>query len=196
MSTEEIPDCEFMRRLANGDDLALNSLMDRWSSRVTSFLHRMTGQREAAIDLAQETFIKLYQARGRYKPAGHFSTYLFSISANLARNHARWKSRHPAISLDATRDGGGIEIHELVDAARTPDEAAQAVENALAVHEAFLKLPPDLRECMTLFVYEGMGYMEIATICQCSPKAVETRIYRARQILKERLKEQLQEVRS
>lgn len=189
MGTEEISDFELMGQLANGDDLALNLLMDRWSSRVTSFLHKMTGQREAAIDLAQETFIKLYHARGRYKPVGHFSTYLFSISANLARNHARWKIRHPAISFDATRDDGGVEIPELVDAARTPDAAAHAAENALAVHEAILKLPTDLREAMTLFVYEGMGYTEIATVSECSPKAVETRIYRARQILKEQLKD-------
>lgn len=180
-------DCALMLRLKNGDDLALNSLMDRWSGRVTAFLHKMTGQHETAVDLAQETFIKLYQARGRYKPSGVFSTYLFAISSNLARNHARWKSRHPALSLEAAREDGSGKIPEPVDAARPPDEAAHAAEKSRAVHEAFLKLPPDLREAMTLFIYEGMGYAEIAAVSQCSAKAVETRIYRARQILKEQL---------
>lgn len=180
---------ELMSRLAQGDDLALNLLMDRWGERVAAFLHRMTGSHDAAVDLAQETFVKLYQARDRYRPNGVFSTYLFSIAANLARNHARWKGRHPTLSLDATPEEGGAAVPELADACQTPEQAAVTSEKVRAVHQAFLSLPPDLREAMTLFVYEGMGYAEIAAVSQCSPKAVETRIYRARQILKEQLKD-------
>jgi RNA polymerase sigma-70 factor (ECF subfamily) len=180
---------ELMARLAAGDDLALNTLMDCWSERVAAFLHRMTGNRDAAVDLAQETFVKLYQARSRYRPDGNFSTYLFAIASNLARNHARWKGRHPMLSLDAKPEDGGAMAPEAVDPNQTPEEAAQAAEKVRAVHEAFLRLPPDLREAMTLFVYEGMGYAEIAKVSQCSPKAAETRIYRARQILKEHLKD-------
>ncbi len=188
-SIVEVSDPELMMRLASDDDLALNALMDRWASRVTGYLYKMTGQREAAIDLAQETFINLYQARSRYKPGGIFSTYLFSIATNLARNHARWKSRHPTVSLDAAQENRGWEMPEPVDSTRTPDETAEAVERIHAVDDAFQKLPPDLRGAMTLFIYERMSYAEIATASNCSPKAVETRIYRARQILKEQLKE-------
>ena len=188
-SVVEVSDPELMVRLANGDDLALNALMDRWASRVTGYLYKMTGQREAALDLAQETFIHLYQARSRYRQSGTFSTYLFSIATNLARNHARWKSRHPVVSLDAAKENGGWEMPEPVDSTRTPDEAAEAVERIHAVDDAFQKLPSDLRGAMTLFIYERMSYAEIATASNCSPKAVETRIYRARQILKEQLKE-------
>jgi RNA polymerase sigma-70 factor (ECF subfamily) len=181
-------DPELMRRLAGGDDLALNVLMDRWSTRVAAFLHRMTGNRDTAVDLAQETFVKLYQARCRYRPSGNFSTYLFAIASNLARNHARWIARHPTLSTDAMPDDGGT-VPELRDAARTPGEAVEAREKARAIQRAFQCLPPDLREAMTLFVYEGMGYAEIAAVALCSPKAVETRIYRARQLLREELKE-------
>ncbi len=184
----EVSDPELMSRLAGGDDLALNVLMDRWSERVAAFLHRMTGNRDTAADLAQEAFVKLYQARDRYRPSGNFSTYLFSIAANLARNHARWVARHPTLSLDATPEDGGTSVPEVADPSRTPAQAAQAKEQARAIHQAFLRLPPDLREAMTLFVYEGMGYAEIAAVGQCSPKAVETRIYRARQLLREELK--------
>ena len=180
---------ELMSRLARGDDLALNVLMDRWGDRIASFLHKMTGNRDAAVDLAQETFVKLYQARERYRPSGNFSSYLFGIAANLARNHARWVARHPTLSLDATPDDGGATVPELADPGRNPAQSAQDGEKARAIHQAFLRLPPDLREAMSLFVYEGMGYAEIAAIGQCSPKAVETRIYRARQILKEQLKD-------
>jgi RNA polymerase sigma-70 factor (ECF subfamily) len=178
-----------MSRLAAGDDLALNVLMTRWSARVSSFLFRMTGQRETASDLAQETFVKLYQARERYKPQGNFSTWLFSIAANLARNHARWKTRHPTVSLDATTaDGSGI-LPEPVDSNQTPVEAALSREKSTAIHRAILSLPLELREALTLFIHEGLGYAEIAEFSRCSAKAVETRIYRARQILKEELKE-------
>ncbi len=185
----DAPDSELMSRLAAGDDLALNALMKRWGGRVSAFLFRMTGRRETAVDLAQETFVKLYQARDRYKSQGHFSTYLFAIASNLARNHARWKARHPTVSIDAT-DSEGAEIYpEPVDPQQTPAEAALAREKSATIHRAILSLPSDMREALTLFVHEQMGYAEIAQLTRCSIKAVETRIYRARQILKEQLKE-------
>lgn len=177
-----------MKRLAGGDDLALNVLMDRWAGRVTSFLHRMTGHRETAVDLAQETFVKLYEARKRYRPSGNFSTYLFSIAANLSRNHARWKARHPTVSMDAPEDGD-TPLPEHEGKGPTPAEAAEEAERARAINHAFALLPDDLRESMSLFIHEGMGYADIAAISGCSTKAVETRIYRARQFLKERLKD-------
>lgn len=182
-------DSELMSRLAAGDDLALNMLMNRWSERVVGFIFRMTGQRDAAVDLAQETFVKLYQARARYRAQSHFSSYLFTIAANLARNHARWKSRHPTVSLDATdADGTGI-LAESVDPRKTPAESALAREQSAVVNAAILSLPLDLREALTLFIYEGMSYVDIAALAGCSAKAVETRIYRARQLLKDQLKD-------
>lgn len=185
----EVFDSELMERLANGDDFALNALMDRWASRVTAFLYKTTGQREASVDLAQETFVKLYQARERYQSGGNFSTYLFAIASNLAKNHLRWKSRHPTVSMDAADEDSGSYLPEAVDPNRTPGEAAEAGEKFRAIHDAFLSLPHDLREAMSLFIYEGMGYAEIAAVSRCSLKAVETRIYRARQLLKEQLKD-------
>ena len=184
----DVSDSELMIRLARGEDLALNSLMERWSERIAAFLHRMTGRNDVAVDLAQETFVKLYDARDRYRPTGNFSTYLFAIAANLARNHSRWQSRHPTVSLDATAEDGKAALSEAADPKQNPEEAAESADRLRAVHRAFLALSPDLREAMTLFVYEGLGYAEIATISGCSPKSVETRIYRARQILKEELK--------
>lgn len=178
---EERPDSELMACLAKGEDLALNELMDRWSKRVISFLFRMTGNRERAVDLAQETFVKLYQDRGRYRSGGTFSTWLFAIAVNLGRNELRWKSRHPTVSLET---GGAL--NDLSDE-RTPAEQTAVRERIDAVNDAILALPPDLREALTLFTYEGMSYAEIAKLSRCSSKAVETRIYRARQILKDKL---------
>lgn len=185
----EATDSDLMSRLAAGEDLALNTLMTRWSARVSSFLFRMTGRREVAEDLAQETFVKLYQARSRYKPQGNFSTWLFAIAANLARNHHRWKQRHPMVSLDALEPAGSTACAEPTDPNPSPGETAITREVSAAVQRAILSLAPDLREALTLFIYEGLGYAEIAQLSRCSAKAVETRIYRARQILKEQLKD-------
>ena len=180
-------DSELMVRLARGEDEALNVLMRRWGDRVIAFLYRMTGRRDVAADLAQETFVKLYQARGRYKPSSTFSAWLFAIAANLGRNHARWLRRHPTVSMDDTGAGGEASFPEPADPSRAHDGTAIGHEIADMVNRAVLALPLDLREALTLFVHEDLGYADIAIILGCSTKAVETRIYRARQILKEKL---------
>lgn len=187
-SRVEVSDHELMGRLAGGDDLALNVLMRRWSDRIISFLYRMTGRHDVAVDLAQETFVKLYQASGRYRPRGEFSTWIFTIASNLAKNHARWRSRHPEVSLDAPAADGATALPEQASTAASPDQSAVSRETQVQVRAAIFDLPDDLREALLLFTHEQLGYAEIARITRCSPKAVETRIYRARQILKDRLR--------
>lgn len=181
--SESAPDAdiEAMRRLSAGDDLALNGIMRRWRDRLAAFLYRSTGSHEAACDLAQETFVKLYQSRHRYQPGSSFGSYLFRIAANLARNHARWRRRHPAVSLDGDECQAAA---SLVDEAQTPEETLQARELHQRVEKALAALPQELREPLHLFTYEEMSQAEIAAALGCSVKAVETRVYRARQMLR------------
>ncbi len=176
------PDADIaaMQRLAAGDDLALNSLMERWKDKVAAFLLRMTGNAATATDLTQETFVKLYQSRARYHPTAPFPTYLFRIAANLARNHARWKQRHPTVSIDNEDD----HVPESVESQPGPAEQMERSEQLQRVETALAALPDDLREAMLLFTYQDMSYAEIAAAVGCTSKAVETRIYRARQILR------------
>lgn len=176
------PDADIaaMQRLAAGDDLALNSLMERWKDKVAGFLLRMTGNAATAIDLTQETFVKLYQSRARYQPTAPFPTYLFRIAANLAHNHARWRQRHPTVSMDNEDE----HVPENVETQPGPDEQMEHSEQMQRVEAALAALPTDLREAMLLFTYQDMSYAEIAAAVGCSSKAVETRIYRARQILR------------
>ncbi len=176
-------DATAMRRLAAGDDLALNELMHRWQERVAAFLHRMTGNHAAARDLAQETFLRLYQSRTRYKPSASFSSYLFRIASNLARNHHRWQARHPSEPIQALQDCG----REPASEDDSPDEALAHEEITRAVQLAVQSLPADLREALVLFTYHDLGHHDIAAVAGCTPKAAETRLYRARQILKEKL---------
>ena len=176
------PDADIaaMQRLAAGDDLALNGLMERWKDKVAAFLLRMTGSSATAADLTQETFVKLYQSRSRYRPAAPFPTYLFRIASNLARNHARWRQRHPTVSMDNEDE----HVPESMETQASPDEQLQRSEQLQRVEAALAALPSDLREAMLLFTYEDMSYADIAAAVGCSSKAVETRIYRARQILR------------
>ncbi len=177
-------DVTLMRHLAGGDDLALNELMSRWKEEVSAFLFQMLGDYATAVDLAQETFIRLYSSRHSYKPSAAFSTYLFHIAANLARSHARWKRRHSTVPLI---DEQGELLHEPFDEHLSPAEAAAFKENVLQVKKAVQELPVELREALLLFSIEQMSHAEIAAALNCSAKAVEVRIYRARQTLRERL---------
>jgi RNA polymerase sigma-70 factor (ECF subfamily) len=181
VSTPADPDTADMLALAGGRDTALHGIMDRWRDKVAAFLYRMTGCQDTALDLAQETFVRVWQARHRYDAGGRFSTWLFAIAANLARNHARWRSRHPEAPLP--------EDDPRPDSAPDPAAAAAAREQLQAVQRAIAALPPDLREALVLSVYHEMPHAEIAAALGCSAKAVETRIYRARQLLREALGE-------
>ena len=183
-SSEAEIDDEAMIRLAAGEDRALDELMDRWSPRVIACLYRLTGNHATACDLAQETFVRLYQARERYRPGGTFKALLFQIASNLARNHARWSQRHPETSIDREEFPEPAGLEDSNPASETvANEAARAVEDAV------LALPEDLRVPLVLSVYEGQGHKEIASILGCSAKAVEMRVYKARQILRVGLKE-------
>jgi RNA polymerase sigma-70 factor (ECF subfamily) len=177
-----------MRRLREGEDLALNEIMERWQKRVTSYLLRLTGSEIVATDLAQETFVRVYQSRNRYRPAGKFSTWLFAIASNQARERFRWLKRHPTASLNDA-DKAERPLSERVAAdGLNPSEEVEKAEHAKAVRDAVMFLPDDLREAVVLFEYEDMSYEQISAITGCSRKAVETRLYRARGILRERLK--------
>ena len=184
MSYQDEEDIQLMQKLAEDEDLALNELMHRWRDRVASFLLRMVGDHATATDLAQETFVRLYTSRKSYKPTAAFSTYLFHIAANLARSHARWKGRHPTVPME---NEAGELTHDPVDTQLTPDDAATLNEKAAMVNKAIARLPAELREALLLFAVEQMSQSEIATALRCSVKAVEVRVYRARQMLRQML---------
>ena len=178
-----------MLRLRDGDDLALNKLMQRWEKPLVGFNLRYTNNRADAIDLAQETFVRVYENRGRYRPKGKFSTWMFTIAVNLCRNHARWKSRHPSIStVSANPDGEENDWSETItDEAPQPDESAIGSDEAQQIRDAIQELPHTLRTVVLLFEFEGMSHAEIAKVLGCTTKAVETRLYSARKALRDKL---------
>ncbi len=176
-----------MARLQRDDDAALHQLMQRWKEPLLTFLYRYTANWSVATDLAEETFVKVYLNRYRYEPKATFSTWLFSIAANLARNEARWRKRHPASAFAQETEQEFGDHEAAISGAPGPDDSADRSDRARLVREAIRRLPHDLRTIVLLSEYENRSHREIGEILGCSPKAVESRLYRARQRLRDEL---------
>jgi RNA polymerase sigma-70 factor (ECF subfamily) len=175
-----------MERLAGGHDAALNDLMERHAGPVYQFLFRMLNDEEDANDFAQETFARVYRHRDRYG-GGKFTTWLYTIAANLAKNEYRRRGRHLNVSLEADTDEGKTIADTLPAAGAGPGEQAETMERNVAVRTAVDRLPEDLREAVVLCEWEEMSVADAATVLNTTKKAVESRLYRARQKLREQL---------
>lgn len=186
--TPSDPDWELIARLAQGNDQALSTLMERWQEKVFYFLCRLTGDEESAADLAQETFVRVYEARQKVRPTGRFSTWLFTIATNLSHNLARWRRRHPTISLEDPIGGdSSARLEERLGSESPPGIRLEREELCEQVRSAVLSLPEPLKETLVLFEYEDLSYEEIAQVLGCSRKIVEMRLYRARKRLRKML---------
>ena len=178
-------DARDLRRLAAGHDAALNDVMERHAEKLFHYLVRCLQNEDDAADVAQETFVKVYQNRTRFDPGQKFSTWLYAIASNLVKDRYRWRSRHPQVSLDAESDHSGPSLQEsLPGGGPSPPENVQAEERADAVRRAIAALPEELRTPLILAEYEERSQAEIGAILGCTAKAVETRLYRARQQLR------------
>jgi RNA polymerase sigma factor (sigma-70 family) len=190
MATEssDALDWRDMERLRSGGDAALNELMERHAQRLFHYLIRELQDEAEAEDVAQETFARVFQNRHKFDPRHRFSTWLYTIATHLARDRQRWRSRHPQVSLEAEGERGDRGLKDtLPDAGPGPEDSLAARERATAVRAAVADLPEDLRTPLLLAEYEELSHQEIAAVLGCTPKAVEMRIYRARQQLRARL---------
>jgi RNA polymerase sigma-70 factor (ECF subfamily) len=187
-------DAHDMARLVAGNDAALNALMDRHAPRLFNYLLRQLNNETEAADIAQETFVRVYHHRARFRPDHNFTTWLYTIATNLLRNQFRWRKRHPQVSLDAELDDTTASLKDVIpDPAPSPSDRTQSDERAAQVRQAIALLPEDLRTALVLAEYDDLPHAEIATILNCSTKAVEMRLYRARGLLRQRLTRLLEE---
>ena len=177
-------DAELMRRVQEGDETALGVLMERWELPVKSVVARIVLNASEAEELAQETFVRVWQQREKFRAGAEFRPWVFSIAVNLARNRLRWWRRRPNVSLHEWSEMPG----EGPEARGEGAEALERGDRAAAVREAIAALPLELREAIVLFEYEQMSPAEIAVAVGATAKAVETRIYRAREKLRGALK--------
>lgn len=170
-------DRELMRRVQSGDETALGILMERWELPVKGLIARIVLNAREAEELAQETFVRVWQQRGKFRAGAEFRPWMFAIAVNLARNRLRWWRRRPEVALEEwTETGAGN--------AEAGGEGLERAERAAAVRDAVAALPVELREVIVFFEYEQMSHAEIAATLGCTAKAVESRLYRAREKLR------------
>jgi RNA polymerase sigma-70 factor (ECF subfamily) len=192
VSTDPATDRASLAELQRGDAATLNRIIARWQRPLLGFAYRYVQNSADAGDLVAEAFVRLYQQRARLRADTNISAWLFTTLTNLCHNHHRWKRRHPTVALDAPADPGGARGSDgvprgLAAPEESPDAALARDEALSAVRAAVDELPHDLKVAILLHHYEHLSYREIAAITRCSERGIETRLYRARQQLRQRL---------
>lgn len=193
MPSDSANDQSNLLALQRGESAALNRLIARWQRPLHSFAYRYCQNEADAEDLVAQAFVRLYQQRLRLREDTTLSAWLFTTLSNLCHNHHRWKRRHPTLPLGggtthpAEAAGEEFIVGELAADQLTPAGALEHDETLAAVRTAIGRLPHDLKVTLLLHHYDRLSYREIGEITGCSERGVETRLYRARQQLRETL---------
>ena len=167
-----------------GDDSAFEPLFDRWGRPLLRYLERMVADSAIAEELVQETFLRVYRARERYRPDAKFSTWLYRIATNLALNELRRPRRsRPHTSSDTTTELARAPlklVSQLVSSEPAADEQLDVRRRTGRVEQALALLPERQRMALWLCAVEGMSYAEIALSLDTTQKSVKALIHRAR----------------
>lgn len=180
------PDRELVDRWQSGDAAAFEALVRRHQRRVYGLLLRMLGNVQEAEDVAQETFLNLHRHGHRFRSQSRFSTFLYRVAVNAALNRRRSLGRRRARreALERRQQAG----EDLPSSPRCPEAAAVGGQIQARVQAAIAVLPPHLRVPLVLFDIEGLSYAEVAAVLRVAEGTVKSRIHRARQALRERLR--------
>ncbi|WP_146536128.1 sigma-70 family RNA polymerase sigma factor [Rubripirellula reticaptiva] len=188
------PDVRLMLRVRDDDASAFAELVARYEGRLVRLMRTMGPRADLAEDLAQETFMRVFRARKTYQPGAKFSTWLFTIAGNVARNSARSIGRrHEVNEVDAPRSqdadsGAQLLASTALDVSgMMPGRIAEGSERATIVRAAVEALSERQRMAMMLSRFENMSYVEIAETMDLTTKAVKSLLSRARVNLKESL---------
>ncbi len=194
LSVEQMDDHALLEATRTGDEAAFQELVRRYRNQITNFVYRMLNDYDRAVDLAQETFVRVYMSADRYQATYSFSTYIYRIASNLAISDLRQRKRRrlvPIPSFFSDKDGEEMEV-ELSDEQQVmPDEALIEDERRRAVSRAIASLPEKYRAPIILRDIEGKSYEEIGKVLELSDGTVKSRINRARNLLKEKLRDYL-----
>ncbi len=177
----EDADIQLMLLVGNGDQQALRMLIAKWQEPLINFFYRSVYSVQTAEDLTQVVFVRLYRNAAKYQPQAKFSTYIFHIARNILINEHRRQRRKPSELFDPT---------EFTPDVRTDDES---VRNCAEIEEAFAQavecLPENHRTALLLYKQQDLSYEEIAEAMEATVPLVKTWIFRARQRLRELLRE-------
>jgi RNA polymerase sigma-70 factor (ECF subfamily) len=193
VSEEKLSDHALIEATRAGDEAAFAEIVGRYRGPITNYLYRFLGDYEEAVDLSQETFVRLYFAVDRYHTEYAFSTYIYKIATNLAISELRRRKRRKLLSLTGlfqSDDEEGIDF-QPTDGRSLPDKDLVDSEQSRQIEKAIAALPDKYRAPIVLREIEELSYDEIAEILGLGLGTTKSRISRARGLLKEKLKNYL-----
>ncbi|HEY0457710.1 MAG TPA: sigma-70 family RNA polymerase sigma factor [Pyrinomonadaceae bacterium] len=191
VSAKNLSDHQLIEATKQGDEAAFAEIVNRYRNPLTNYLFRMLSDYEEAVDLTQETFVRVYFAIERYHTEYAFSTYIYRIATNLAISEIRKKRRRKLLSLTSffqTDDANAQEFH-LPDDKSLPDEDLVEAERNRTIEKAIATLPDKYRAPIVLREIQELSYEEIAQILGLGLGTTKSRISRARALLREKLKQ-------
>nr|WP_154364574.1 RNA polymerase sigma factor RpoE [Duganella alba] len=189
VTTERECDQLLVERVRDGDKQAFDLLVAKYQRRLMRLLSRIVHDPAEAEDVVQETFIKAYRALRHFRGDSAFYTWLYRIGINTAKNFLATQGRRMPTSTDAdSEQAEGFNDGEHLRDINTPESMLASKQIAQTVNAAMDALPVDLRTAIALREIEGLSYEEISDIMACPIGTVRSRIFRAREVIAEKLK--------
>ena len=183
-------DQQLVQRAQRGDLRAFDLLVLKYQGRIAALVSRYVSDAGEVEDVTQEAFIKAYRALGKFRGDSAFYTWMYRIAANAAKNHLVAKGRRPG--ADATiEDAEGFDEGGMLSESASPEALAMGGELAEVVESALNALPDELKAALMLREFDGLSYDDIADVLGCPVGTVRSRIFRAREAVDQRVKEQI-----
>jgi RNA polymerase sigma-70 factor, ECF subfamily len=182
-----VADRDLIARAIAGREEYFEELVRRYQRPIVAYVYRMVGDYDAALDLAQEVFIKVYNSLERYRPEYKFSTWVYRIAHNAAIDHLRRAGNFRTEELEAEGEGGRPYEKPLASAAPTPEQESERRERRAEIEGVVQALPPAYRELIVLRHAHDFSYDEIAEVTGLPLGTVKNRIFRAREVMRGQL---------
>ena len=193
MTTERECDQLLVERVQSGDQQAFNLLVVKYQRRLLRLVARLVHDPAEAEDVVQETFIKAYRALRHFRGDSAFYTWLYRIGINTAKNFLVTQGRRAPTTTESDADKAeGFEDADSLRDINTPESVLASKQIAFTVNAAMEALPLELRTAIVLREIEGLSYEEISEVMACPIGTVRSRIFRAREVIAEKLKPYLE----
>lgn len=185
-------DNSLVREFISGNDTAFTQLVTRYKDSLTNYLNMMIGDYDTAVDLCQETFLRVYRNIGRYSNLYQFSTWIYRIATNLAIDEIRYRKRRGRVFYRnvwknrQSEEGDGPEF-ELTDFRRNPRDEMLRKESSQVLGDAIRSLPEKYRTAFIMKEVQDLPYETIAKVLDCSAGTIKSRLHRARELLQRKL---------
>ncbi len=182
----ETTDADLVRQTLNGNQSAYNGLVQRYQRQVYNLAYRMLGNAEDAGDLVQDTFLRAYGALSSFRQDASFLTWLYKIASNLCIDQLRSRKTKSTLSLEVELEEGREPSADMRSC--SPEEAAIRGSVQEVVHNAVLNLPDKYRAVVVMRHLQDMSVEEIARVLELPTGTVKTHLFRAREMLRGRLR--------